>query len=253
MRVLVLVAFVASCAAHSHISVMLEDGASEADRAWMSELRRDADDGRRRIEAFFGARFPRGAVVRVSPSRAALDVHWRALFQDPQLKTQCWMVGSGFTSELSILSPAAWTRDACEHDPRDHEAVERLIIHELVHTYHQQLNPRLESDEAAASVAWFLEGVAVYASGQLEDGHLASAREAIAAGKAPAALKDAWTGKYKYGVSGSLVAYVDHAWGRATLVRLLHASSTAEILGVIGVGEAELLTQWRAWVTGAKG
>jgi hypothetical protein len=180
--------------------------------------------------------------------RAALDAHWRALFSDPKLKTECWMVGAGFASELSLLSPAAWPHDACEHDPRDHAAIARLVVHELTHTYHQQVNPKLEDDAVAEGVAWFVEGLATYVSGQLDDGHLASAAEAIAVGQAPTRLGEAWKGKYKYGVSGSIVAFIAHDWGQAMIVRLLTASSSGEILQTLGTQEDDLLQRWRRWV-----
>jgi len=117
------------------------------------------------------------------------------------------------------------------------------IAHELVQTFHGQHNPTRDftgMDEAG----WFDEGLAVYVSGQLDTGRMASA----ANGAAPDALASAWSGKYRYGVSGSLVAYIDDRFGRAALTGLLYETSTDEILAHLGLTEAALLADWRARV-----
>lgn len=200
--------------------------------------------GRDRIEAFFGQPFLRDFDVRVFATRAELDAHWRTAWKMPELRTECWMVASGTASELAILSPDAWSKEACEHDPADVAHLNGLLAHELVHVYHAQHNPRPDFDGLDA-IAWFAEGLAVFASGQLEEGHQATAEEAIAKGLAPAALSAAWTGKYRYGVSGSLVRFVDRRVGRPALFAMLGATSDAELLARLELSEAELLAAWR--------
>jgi hypothetical protein len=69
---------------------------------------------------------------------------------------------------------------------------------------------------------------------------------AIATGQTPAELSKIWTGPHRYGFAGSLVAYVDTRWGRATTVRLLKVRSTAEALNILGTNEKALLEGWRA-------
>ena len=68
----------------------------------------------------------------------------------------------------------------------------------------------------------------------------------MASGQAPAALADAWKGKYRYGVSGSLVGFVDAQRGRAAVVKMLQATSQAELLTAAGTSERELLDAWAA-------
>jgi hypothetical protein len=97
-------------------------------------------------------------------------------------------------------------------------------------------------------VSWLVEGLATYASGQLDRIHAKAARSAIDAGVEPSDLAKAWSGKYRYGIAGSLVKYVDKTYGRAMLVALLSAVSQEEILRRLGVGEEELLKSWRRWV-----
>ncbi len=65
------------------------------------------------------------------------------------------------------------------------------------------------------------------ASGQLAAEHKGAAREAIAAGKAPDHLANAWSGRWRYGLAGSLAGYVDRRWGRGTVVAMLAAWQAA--------------------------
>ena len=75
------------------------------------------------------------------------------------------------------------------------------------------------------------------------------AAEAIAAGEAPAELAEAWSGPYRYGVSGSLVAWIDDHWGRATLREALEFTSWKEFEARLGMTEPEFLAGWENWVT----
>lgn len=207
--------------------------------------------GRKKVEAWFGAPFPHPFVVHVYPNRAAFTARMREAWKEPNLETQCWMVGVGMATELMLLAPSRWRAEACEHNPDDRAALARLIVHEIVHVYHSQMNPRLDADpDGMEPLGWFVEGLAVLVSGQLDDGHLAPASEAVRVGAAPTALAAAWSGKYRYGVSGSIVGFIERAWGRPTVVALLRAQSPADVLGRLGVTEPELLARWRAAVAG---
>jgi hypothetical protein len=103
-------------------------------------------------------------------------------------------------------------------------------------------------DKRPDELGWFVEGLAVLVSGQLDGPHAGDARAAIDAHWAPERLADAWSGRYRYGVSGSLVRYLDRRYGRATLKRLLSATDQAALLGRLHVSETELLEAWAASV-----
>jgi hypothetical protein len=198
-------------------------------------------------EAFFGAPFPRRFRVEVFADRPALD---RSFPKEWGLsQSQSWMVASGVATDLRILSPRVWSTEASGHDAADERHVQGIVTHELVHVFHGQHNPIGDFDGMDA-MGWFLEGVAVLASGQLEEGHVAPASEALAEGRGPRQLATAWSGKYRYGVSGSLVEYVDSLVGRATLRAMLAATTQQELLRLAGVTEAELLDGWARWVEG---
>ena len=202
--------------------------------------------GRARVEAFFGHPFAKPVRVAVSPTRAALDASLPAKWGIAP--TQCWMVGVGADSLFALLSPSAWATEACEHDGKDAAHIQEIVTHELTHVYHGQHNPTGDftgMDDAG----WFVEGLAVLVSGQLNDGKRPSAAEAIAKGAAPAILADAWSGKFRYGVSGSMVAFIDATRGRGMTFNLLGAVNNKQILDRLGVSETEFLASWRAWVT----
>jgi len=196
-----------------------------------------------RVEAWFGAPFAQPFTVTVFPHRADFDAAF-----PPEWgleRTECWMVASGVADRLMLLSPRAWASEACEHDPADTAELERLLAHELAHVYHGQHNPSPDFVDTNG-IDWFAEGLAVVVSGQLDSGQLASAREALERGQAPTSLARAWTGKYRYGVSGSLVAFVERELGRARVIELCGASTGDELLELVGLDEQELLARWRA-------
>ncbi|HEX6882041.1 MAG TPA: hypothetical protein VF530_01605 [Planctomycetota bacterium] len=214
----------------------------EAEAARLAPLVREAVA---RVEAFFCAPFPRPFALTVHPDRAAFDASF-----PPEWglgRTECWMVASGVADGVQLLSPRAWRAEACEHDPADEAHLLRLLAHELVHVYHGQHNPSPDFVDVTG-IDWFAEGLATFASGQLADPQLAPAREALTTGAGPATLARAWTGKYRYGVSGSLVAFVDGEIGRARLRECLGATCPEELLPLVGLTEEELLARWRAAV-----
>jgi hypothetical protein len=218
---------------------------ADADSASVSGIATMLTAGRSAVQKFFGGSFDRAFTIRVYPDRASLTAHWAAAWKVPDLKAECWMVASGVGDELALLSPRVWRTEACEHDPADTASSRRVLWHELVHVYHGQHNPRPTFD-GMDDLGWFVEGVAVLASGQLDVEHRDAARQAIAAGRAPTRLADAWSGRWRYGVSGSLAEYVDRTSGRRTIVAMLADTSNAGVLGRLGVAEAELLNRWRA-------
>jgi hypothetical protein len=195
------------------------------------------------VERFFGAAFARSFTLTVLPDRAAFSDSF-----PPEWglgETQCWMVAAGVADGVRLLSPRVWKSEACEHDPADARHVRNVLAHELVHVYHAQHNPSPDFT-GVAGIDWFVEGLATFASGQLEEPGLLRARDALASGAGPSTLATAWTGRYRYGVSGSLVAFLDRELGRARIVEGLAATSGEELLATLGLDETTLLERWRA-------
>lgn len=206
----------------------------ESDLAWSRE----------KITETFGP-FPEPIAVGIYPDRETFSAALSEAWGIPE--TACWMVGAADDHHLYLLSPSAWAAEACEHDPSDAGHRRRLVAHEAVHVYHGQVNPSPDIG-LLEDVGWFVEGLATYVSGQLEAEHAGRAAEAIAAGSGPGRLADAWTGPYRYGVAGSLAAYIDAEWGRDVLSTALTAQTTDELLGLLGVSEEEFLAGWEARV-----
>jgi hypothetical protein len=215
-------------------------------------IRRASVEAIDRIEGFFGLPFAGGVQVRVFPDRAALTAYWRSSWGVPDLQVECWQVASGTASLLAILSPLRWKEEACEHDPADTAGIALLVAHELVHVFHAQRSPHPEFD-GMDTISWLVEGLATYVSGQLERRHAKAARAAIDAGADPRVLARAWSGRYRYGVAGSIVRYIDETYGREVLKSLLTATAQEEVLRALRVEEGELLLRWRAWVLAQEG
>lgn len=216
-----------------------------ADEPVRAQIEADLAAGRQVIESFFGLPFEAGARVAVFPSRAAFTASFPAEWG--MSETACWMVAAGVADRLLVLSPRVWAKEACEHDAGDAQHVRDILVHELVHVFHGQHNPTGDFT-GAEEVGWFAEGLAVHVSGQLDHGHLAAPREAVELGLAPARLADAWSGQYRYGVSGSLVAYLDATLGRDAIRKMLAATRQDEILALAGETESELLANWQRFV-----
>ncbi len=214
----------------------------DIDREVAVQLQPHLKAGRDRVESFFGSKFPQPYGVEIHPKRAAFDAYFAQRWQ--LQNTEPWMVASGVSDRLTILSPRVWKTEAAEHDPADEQHIADLLAHELVHVYHGQHNPRPDF-EGLDDLGWFVEGLAVFVSGQLERSHRNAAKEAIDAGKAPTELANVWSGRYRYGVSGSLVEFVATKYGKAKLIELLGATSNAQALQCLGTSEAELLADWK--------
>lgn len=215
---------------------------TDANRKLLPGLREDLTRSHKHIERFFDHTFLTPYRVDISPHRKAFDGSFGTRFGVP--KTEKWMVAAGVSDTLYLLSPQVWKTEAVEHDPADKQHVRDILTHELVHVYHGQYCPKHDF-EGMDDLGWLVEGVAVYVSGQLEHSHRDAARKAIAEGVAPTKLANAWSGRYRYGVCGSLVGYVDKRYGRKTLWKLLAITRPDQALGLLGITETQLLEDWK--------
>ncbi|MCG3125996.1 MAG: hypothetical protein CHACPFDD_00824 [Phycisphaerae bacterium] len=206
-----------------------------------ADIPRLVETERTRIERFFDAPFTHPFETRVFNVRHDLESFAAAKWHMPELP--CWAVAMGSGSTLVILDPTAWAEEACEHDARDAEHVRGIVAHELVHVFHGQHNADSEF-EHSDELGWFIEGLAVYASGQLTPQREQQARQAAASGFPPR-LTDAWSGPARYAVAGTLARQVDRRLGRAGMLAALGDRSTAELLARLNTSESELLENWR--------
>lgn len=212
------------------------------------EYKKLIENGITSVKAFFKSSYNKKFSVYIHPNRNSLDSTWQKDWNMPDFKSECWMVASGVGTKLDVISPKKWNSDACEHNYSETEKTQKLITHELFHVYHGQLNvsPDFSNTE---KIDWFVEGFATFASGQCDSARMSEVKKAILENKTPKSLDDFWTGKIKYGLSGSVVMYIDYKYGRATLKKLLPLSKKTEILSILKITEEKLLEDWKKYIT----
>ena len=204
------------------------------------------DKGIASVQTFFGKKYPRPFNIYVFPNRKSLDKQWGKAGNKPGFKSECWMVASGLGDRLDLLTPTVWEKDACDHDPADKTEVQNLITHELVQVFQGQFNPHPDF-AGMVDIGWFVEGLAVFVSGQLTKDRIDRAVKAIKLGKYPKELKNAWSGDNKYGIAGLMVNYIANKYGNKKLYELLPMTDQKGILTLLNTNENDFLNNWRAW------
>lgn len=204
--------------------------------------------GLQAVTAFFNEPYKNPFAVYIHPNRRSLDSQWQTDWNMPLFHSECWMVTSGVAAKLDLLSPKIWEREACEHRYQDREKTQRLITHELVHVYHGQRNKSPDFSNVEG-IDWFVEGLATYVSGQCDSVWNAEVKNTIATNAVPQSLDDFWTGNLKYGLSGSVVLFIDKTFGRNRLKMLLPFTKKAELLAALQITGQDLLQHWKAYFT----
>jgi len=220
---------------------------TSADKDQTKDYNKLVEEGIKAARSFFESNYKNPFDIYIHPNRRSLDSTWQNDWKMPEFKSECWMVASGVAERLDMLSPQTWNKEACEHRYADKKKTQQLITHELVHVYHGQLNSSPDFSNTTG-IDWFVEGLATYASGQCDSFKLAEVKKAVLDNKVPQYLDDFWTGRLKYGISGSLVMYIDKTYGRATLKRLLPLTKKTEILSVLNITEAVLISDWKIYM-----
>jgi hypothetical protein len=205
------------------------------------------EKGVKSVQSFLKSPFKKPFEIYIHPNRQSLDTQWQKDWGMPDFKSDCWMVASGVATRLDMLSPKRWSTEACEHNYNETEKTQNLITHELFHVYHGQVNVSPDFSNTD-KIDWFVEGFATYASGQCDADRIKEIKKAIAENKIPASLDNFWTGKLKYGLSGSVVMYIDQKYGREQLKALLVLNKKADILNHLAVSEEDLLKNWKQYI-----
>ena len=199
------------------------------------------------IGNFFERPFKESFRIYIHPTRKSLDSTWQKDWDIPDFESQCWMVASGVSQRLDILSPRSWDSLSCEHRYRDTLKTYRLIKHELVHVFHGQRN---ESPDFSVveDVDWLVEGMATYVSGQCDNKRISEVKEVISRKEYPRQLNVFWKGNSKYGLSGTMVMYIDDEFGRSKLIGLLQYNNLRDVLNELDITEEELICNWKNFV-----
>jgi len=197
--------------------------------------------------SFFKSSFTKKFTIIIHPGRNSLDSTWQTEWKMPEFKSECWMVASGMATRLDMISPVLWEKEACEHNYSDKKSTQQLITHEMVHVYHGQANKSPDFSNVEG-IDWFVEGLATFVSGQCNSNRIATIKEAINGGQVPKGLDNFWTGKLKYGLSGSMVMFIENKFGRTKLKELLPLTKKSEILSSLQTTEPELLNEWEKYI-----
>lgn len=203
--------------------------------------------GKKAVEAFFSGEFKTDFQITVHPTRASLDSTWQQDWGMPDFKSQCWMVASGVARKMDIIAPKRWDSLACEHRYADTVKTQRLITHELVHVFHGQYNVSPDFSDVSG-IDWFVEGLATYASGQCDTTRISEVKQALLSGNTPKMLNKFWTGNLRYGLSGTVVMYLDTTYGRRKLSGLLQFNKLEDLLNALETTEPEILKEWVSYI-----
>jgi hypothetical protein len=220
---------------------------SQDDRQNKAEYIKMVNKGIKEARSFFGDPYKSKFDVYIYHSREAMDKQWQLDWKMPDLKSECWMVASGVAHRLDVLSPKVWDKEACEHNYDDKQSTQEIFTHELVHVYHGQLNKSHDFSDVDR-IDWFVEGLANFASGQCDEKTLQKIKLALTDNKIPESLDNFWTGNLRYGLSGSMVMYIDQAYGRKKLKELLKFNKKDEILSSLNVTETDLINGWKKMI-----
>ena len=212
--------------------------------AAQESIKEYTQEGLQKISDFFDKPFKKKVNVYLFLNRARLDAQWRKDWGMPEFESECWMVGSGILSRLDLLSPSAWQAEACEHDSQDSVEIRQLVVHELTHVLHSDYNQSPEFNNIN-NIDWFVEGLATYASGQLDKERYEPMVAFVKETGGPTELANFWKGQHRYALSGSIVKYIDQAYGRKVLSELMLYSDVNDILSRLGLTEEGLIKAWR--------
>jgi len=217
---------------------------TETDKSQLISIDNYLQSGFKHIADFFHHSFPDKLDVYIFPNRKSLDKQWQKDWSDSTFQSECWMIASGVAHRMDILSPNVWLKESCDHNASDSTEIRKVIWHELTHVFNGQYNPD-HAFNYIEKLDWLVEGVATYVSGQLDGRRLQRIKQLIQNNNTPATLDEFWKGQEKYGLSGSIVAFIDNKYGREKLFALLKQTNKQDALKLLGLPEEQLLKSWR--------
>lgn len=205
------------------------------------------EDGKKAVENFFQSSFKHDFNIYIHTSRESLESAWQKDWNMPDFKSECWMVASGIADKFDIISPKMWDNLACEHIYSDTIKTQNLITHELIHVFHGQQNKSPDFNDITG-IDWFVEGLATYASGQCDSIRILDVKKALLDNKIPESLNKFWAGNLRYGLSGTVVMYLDNKYGREKLTSLLEYNTLIEVLNSLETSELEIMDGWKRYI-----
>lgn len=201
------------------------------------------DNAQESIEKYFNNKFLTKYDIYVHPNRKSLDLQFSSEWNIPGFKSECWMVASGVADQFNLLSTRVWDTESCEQNHGVASAIQQLITHEVMHVYHGQINLD-HFFENMGDMSWFIEGVAVMVSGQLDSEKMSKVKQIIKEDRYPRLLNKLWNGDDRYVICGSLVNYIRGRYGVEKIAEILKAQSNEQLLKLLKISERELIDSW---------
>ncbi len=248
---LCMISLVFNCNSQSYWNKKIKNGYTvfytQQDKKHITEYVNLIRKGIKHTTNFFQTSFNRNFEIYIHPNRKSLDSTWQKDWNMPSFKSQCWMVASGVANKLDIISPVRWDSLACEHTYSNTIKTQKLITHELVHVFHGQKNKSPDFSNVTG-IDWFVEGLATYVSGQCDADRIAKVKNVVLENKAPTSLINFWKGSLKYGLSGTMVMYLNNKYGYDKLTHLLKYNNAKDIFSSLNTTELEILQGWKNYI-----
>ena len=71
-------------------------------------------------------------------------------------------------------------------------------------------------------------------------------------GVVPQSLDDFWSGNLRYGLSGTMVMYIEHEYGKSKIIESLKYNRLEDILELLSVSETTLINGWINYLSNYK-
>lgn len=146
-------------------------------------------------------------------------------------------------TDLILLCPSAYETDSIYK--YNSEEYKRLLMHEMVHMFHEHLSADMEH-----IARWFSEGIAVYLSKQYkyEDEFNRSVMDGVSNNKIPKISDIIDDVMLSYDWGWTLVKYINDTYGFNMILNIMRNCGSSDIIGFMKEDKVEFEEKWREWL-----
>lgn len=146
-------------------------------------------------------------------------------------------------TDLILLCPSAYETDSIYK--YNYEEYTRLLIHEMIHMFHEHLSVDMEN-----VARWFSEGIAIYFSNQYkyEDEFNESVIDGVSNNKIPKISNIIDDVMLSYDWGWTLVKYINDTYGFDTILNIMRNCGSSDVIGFIEENKVEFEEKWRDWL-----
>lgn len=146
-------------------------------------------------------------------------------------------------TDLILLCPSAYGTDSIyKYNFDDYK---RLLIHEMVHMFHEHLSVDMEN-----IARWFSEGIAIYLSKQNEDEDefKTPVIDGVLDNKIPTIEDINNDIMLSYDWGWSIVKYIDETYGFDVVLNIVRNCGSDDVIGFISDDKGGFENNWRNWL-----